>query len=459
MAPLKLIHVAETNTVTRVDAPSSVPFTGGVIPIVVTGEPGTRYIINVDKKESLTSGVTKAVTVREGVLDFPNYNFSREIFTSFIGEAGEATLGIKEKQVGNGFELDSTGRKTHALKLGRTSSSRRLDVTLEPVTKQGATSKLSSFAPNKAGVVSIVQVGVNTLTITPITYDNAANFGTLPTNITVSRPERFVGDPYTTASQRYVTYRGGTSSVSSTRLVLQTDNSNITQGMLVSGSGIPHNTTVASVTFASLTLSAAATIVDGTSIRFDRVDANIIPFSFTITPAVGKVLSVLDYTASGSYNRPLIVGGTNINMLRRQHGTTSDSATMDLIAEIAPYSGQGVLSVMSIQPSTTEAHGTRNIVPGMLVYNEDGTRLTTDAGVGVTVASVTDHDTLVLSAAVTIAAGILVFKPRNPDLSVFGLNIDKVGNDVVISGYLKVKIIKNTGIIPVYLDSAIQVHN
>ena len=459
MAPLRLIHVPAANTVTKVDAPTSVSFTGGVIPIVVTGEPGTRYVINVDKKESLTSGVTKGVTVIDGILDFPNYSFSIERFTSFEGLLGEDPLSSKEKEVANGFELDSTGRKTHALKLGRTSSSRRFDVTLEPVTKQGTTSKLSSTAPNKPGVVSIVQVGVNTLTITPTTYDNTSNFGTLPASITVSRPERFVGDPYTTASQRYITYRGGTSSVSSTRLILQTDNSNITQGMLVSGSGIPHNTTVASVNFASLILSNAATVADETNIRFDRVDANIIPFSFTITPAAGKVLSVFDYDSLTSSSRPLIVGGTNTSYQLRSMTGVSASTNVDLTVAVGAMEGVDLVSAMAVAPSDTIYHGTRNIIPGMLVYDSNGTRLIADDGTGVTVASVTDHDTLVLSAAVTLAAGTLVFKPRNPDLSVFGLNIDKVSNDIVVSGYLKVKIIKNTGIIPVYLDSAIKVHN
>tara|TARA_R110001583_G_scaffold125014_3_gene276474 strand:- start:1273 stop:1698 length:426 start_codon:yes stop_codon:yes gene_type:complete len=137
----------------------------------------------------------------------------------------------------------------------------------------------------------------------------------------------------------------------------------------------------------------------------------------------------------------------------------SASTNVDLTVAVGAMEGVDLVSAMAVAPSDTIYHGTRNIIPGMLVYDSNGTRLIADDGTGVTVASVTDHDTLVLSAAVTLAAGTLVFKPRNPDLSVFGLNIDKVSNDIVVSGYLKVKIIKNTGIIPVYLDSAIKVHN
>ena len=462
MAPLRLIHVPETNTVTRVEAPANVPFTGGVIPIVVTGEPGTRYIINVDKKASLTSGVTAEVAFVDGVYDLPNYDFLNENFTIFSGDpgAGVSAISGKEKALANGFVLDSTGRKTHTLKLDEVSTSRRLDVTLEPVTKQGATSKLSSTAPNKAGVVSIIQRGLNTLTITPTTYDNTSNFGTLPSSITVSKPERFDDDTYRTASQRSYTYKGSTGGVSSTRLILQTDNANVTQGTLVSGSGIPHNTTISSVNPTSLILSNASIVADGTNIRFDRVDANIIPFSFTITPAAGKVLSVFDYESVSGANRPLIVGGTNTSDQLRITDPVSASTTVDLTVAVGAMEGVDLVSTMSVTPHDTIYHGTRNIIPGMLVFNADGTRLTSDDGLGgVTVSSVTDHNTLVLSAAVTLAAGTLIFKPRNPDLFSFGLNVDKVGNDIVVSGYLKTTAIKNTGIIPVYLDSLIQVHN
>tara|TARA_R110002096_G_scaffold4255_1_gene20055 strand:- start:337 stop:1734 length:1398 start_codon:yes stop_codon:yes gene_type:complete len=465
MAPLKLIHVPETNTVTRVEAPTDVPFTGGVIPIVVTGEPGAKYMINVDKKTSLTSGVTAEVVTEDGVFDLPNYDFLNEQFTVFRGDAGAGVnaLSGKEKELSNGFELDSTGRKTHTLKLGEVSTSRRLDVTLDPITKQGKTSTLSSTAPKKAGAVSIIQRGLNTLTITPTTYDNTSNFGTLPSSITVSKPERFDDDPYRTASQRAYTYTGSTGGVSSTRLILQTDNANVTQGALVSGLGIPHNTTVSSVNPTSLTLSNASIVADGTNVRFENLDANIIPFSFTITPATGKVLSVLDYTALGGTNRPVIVGGVNASTFRRITSTVTASTTVNTITAIGSYSGQGLLSTMSTLPSTTILHGTRDITPGMVVYNADGTRLTTADGTAVTVASVTNHTTLVLSAAVTLtgtfATDGLIFKPRNPDLFSFGLNVDKVGNDIVVSGYLKTTVIKNTGIIPVYLDSLIQAHN
>ena len=53
MAPLRLIHVPDTTTVTRVDVPANIPFTDCEVPVVVTGEAGTEYVINFDKKKVL----------------------------------------------------------------------------------------------------------------------------------------------------------------------------------------------------------------------------------------------------------------------------------------------------------------------------------------------------------------------------------------------------------------------
>lgn len=465
MAPLRLIHVPKINTVTKVDAPANISYKGGTVPIVVTGRPGTRYILNFDRKASLTSNLNFAAAAVDGVLEFPNYNFAKEEFTDF-GNLTYSPAGLRDKLISNTFVLGSTGKRTHSAKLKRVASSRRFDVTIQPVTKKGITSKLSSNAPNKAGIVSIIQVGLNTLTITPITHDNASNFGTLPSSIAFSKPERFKNDPYVTAAQDRVVYKGGTSNVSSTRLVMQTDNARVVQGMLLSGDGIPHGTTVASVNFASITLSAAVTVVDGTDISFHTVDANIVPFSFTITPAAGKVLSVMDYIADPIYSsnnkRPLTVGGTNINDQTRTASTLTASATVNLLNSIGIYSGVGFQSTLAVDGMRNQPtlHGTRNIIPGMQVYF-NGSPVTDSNDIAVTVDSITDMNTLVLSSAVTIktTAPNLIFKPMNPDLSTFGLNIDKVGNNIVVSGYLKVKSIKNTSTIPVYLDSIIQVHN
>ena len=114
---------------------------------------------------------------------------------------------------------------------------------------------------------------------------------------------------------------------------------------------------------------------------------------------------------------------------------------------------------MSVLPSQSLLYGSRNIVPGMSVVDVDENAIVDANGNAVTVASITDHSTVVLSSAITKTAGTIAFQPINPRVSSFGLNVDKVGNDIIVSGYVKTNTIDTTGIIPVHLDSIIQSHN
>jgi hypothetical protein len=95
----------------------------------------------------------------------------------------------------------------------------------------------------------------------------------------------------------------------------------------------------------------------------------------------------------------------------------------------------------------------------MSVVDADENLIVDANGNAVTVASITDHSTVVLSSAITKAPGIIGFQPINPNGSGFGLNVGKVGNDIVVSGYVRINTIDTTGIVPVYLDSIIQSHN
>tara|TARA_R110002096_G_scaffold16800_4_gene57247 strand:- start:2714 stop:4111 length:1398 start_codon:yes stop_codon:yes gene_type:complete len=465
MAPLRLIHVPDTTTVTRVDVPANVPFTDCEVPVVVTGEAGTEYVINFDKKESLTSNVTKEVTVTpELTFDLPNYNFTTNEFDIFKGSVGASVIARsnREKQIVNAFALDSKGTRTHLVAIDETSTSRRFDITLEPVTKKGVISKLGANAPSKAGVVSVIQRGLNTLTITPTTYDNTSNFATLPSSLVISKPERFENDPYNIVGTTGLSVRGTTSGVSSTRLVVEADTETLTVGMLVAGKGVPHNTTISSINPGAVILNTASTVADSTVIRFETVSPDITPFSFTISPAQGKTLSVIDYDQNDAFNRPLIIGGLGGNLRLRQHNDVDNSTTLNLIAAVEPViTGQGLFSAMSRLPGTPGLHGSRNIMPGMNVVDADENAIVDANGNAVTVASITDHDTIVLSSAITktTASGEIGFQAINPRVSSFGLNVNKVGNDIIVSGYVKTNTIDTTGIVPVHLDSIIESHN
>ena len=74
----------------------------------------------------------------ELTFDLPNYNFTTHEFDVFKGStgAGVSARSNKEKQIVNAFALDSKGTRTHLVAIDETSTSRRFDITLEPVTKK-----------------------------------------------------------------------------------------------------------------------------------------------------------------------------------------------------------------------------------------------------------------------------------------------------------------------------------
>ena len=111
----------------------------------------------------------------------------------------------------------------------------------------------------------------------------------------------------------------------------------------------------------------------------------------------------------------------------------------------------------------------------MLVSDAAGVLLDS-SGDGVTVQSVTDHNTIVLSAIpinhdpVASVDGNLTFSNGNDGMSLISINTNKVGNDIVISGAVKILdlgltpptasgLAGITGRADLYLDSLIKVHN
>jgi len=135
------------------------------------------------------------------------------------------------------------------------------------------------------------------------------------------------------------------------------------------------------------------------------------------------------------------------------------------------------LDLVHINPNFSDLHGTRGIVPGMLVGDSAG-QLLDSSGNNVIVQSVTDHTTIVLSAVPTNHdPGLLkpggtglVFTGANGDMSLISINTNKVGNDIVISGAVKILnldltpptasgLAGITGRADLYLDSLIKVHN
>ena len=127
----------------------------------------------------------------------------------------------------------------------------------------------------------------------------------------------------------------------------------------------------------------------------------------------------------------------------------SNSTTVNLLAHIGGFPHQHMLSVV---PFTVGFHGTRGIIPGMIVKDFSG------ATVG-TVASITDFNTFELETAGSTVIGNLTFEPTNPHVSLINIQSNKVGNDIVISGNLKVRELSKNATFPIYIDSLITTHN
>lgn len=445
--PLKEIQVAETDVVTEVEVPSEVPSDGGNFEIIITGQPGSVGTINLFKTTSLTDGTRKTDSLSGhlvGVIRFSDYDFENQDFTVFEGSVPLGVEGLKfPDRSGNQFTLDENGKATKEFALdpiyyeNADLTAQRYDVIVE----DRGTQKKGKITKIKAKPKSIIQKGFLTGTITLSTL-NSSLYATLPSDITFARPEKIVGDVRGQQTNPYSIYRGGTGGVSSTRLTLNTANENILPGMLITGSGIPHGTTVSSVTNNSIILSSASTVEDNTRLRFERDAVDIVPFSFTVSPAQGKVLSVQD---SGH----LKVGGLNSdNIERLQSGFTTNSTTVNL-NNFPAFTHQVVLTSVYATP---EFHGTRGIIPGMIVKDSSG------ATVG-TVDSITDRNTFELETAGSTAIGNLTFEPTNPHVSLINLQSNKVGNDIVISGNLKVRELSKSATFPIYIDSLITTHN
>jgi len=447
--PLKEIQVAETDVVTEVEVPSEVPSDGGNFEITITGQPGSVGTINLFKTTSLTDGSRKADFISDLVeLRLSDYDFENQEFTIL---AGSGAFGIEEQKfqnrIGNQFTLDENGKATKEFALdpiyyeNSNGTPQRYDLIIEDRGSQ----KKGKITKIKAKPKSIIQRGVLTGTIALSTLESS-NFATLPSSITFTRPEKIASDVRSQQANPYIIHRGSTGGVSSTRLTLNTANENILPGMLITGSGIPHGTTVSSVTSNSIILSSASTVENDTRLRFERNAIDVVPFSFTVSPAAGKVLSVQD-------SNHLKVGGVNSGDLRRfLQGGVSNSTTVNLQDGIGVIDG---LSFLTTQPFVTGYHGTRGIAPGMVVKDPaDGTTVGT-------VASITDVDTFEMEAAgsVSSASSEILIEPANPHVTLINIQTSKVGNDIVISGNLKVRELSKSATFPIYIDSLITTHN
>lgn len=396
------IPVVAENTISGLSNPPDATHVSGSEPIQVFGIKDTPYLISVEKKTSTTSDITAASN--------GHYNFTTRLFQT-------AKAPFKSK-------IGKNGITSHSVLLPSTATKERYDITLSGLV-DGKQSVLASEVPTIAGDAKIIKHGVNTLTIKPITY--SSNFDTLPSDATISKPMRFKNDGYQYSEYTEFTVAGGTAGVSSTRLVLNASKilTRIRPGMIVTGSGVTHNSTVSKVNGNIVTLSTVSTIAASTNITFSVDNGCILPFSFTIAP-----------------------DSTTLNV----------NASADLFENIGGFrKAKGIINGTAAKTITHTLDSTKGIVPGMVVT---GDQVRVDAGTNLTVASITSATVLVLSEAQTFINGAgLRFSNENAAGStrVISAQVNKVGSNIVITGYVNATGLASTAEARVYIDNMITV--
>ena len=384
-----------------VSYPPSASASQGEIPIRVFGSANAPYNLSIEKKTNTTSIVTASSN--------GYYNFSTRAFQTAVTSLDST--------------CDAKGVNINHVLLPDVSSDTRYDITVSGVVA-GSTTVLNSNVPQKAGDAIITKYGVDTITIKPITY-TAGNFGTLPANIAVSKEKPIPGQSSSSASPTSVIVKGGTGGSSSTRLILNTKPSGIFAGMVVTGSGVAHGSTVSAISKNIVTLSGVSTIANNTDIRFTTDTANLKPFTFTVLP--------------------------NSN-------TLNVNTSADLNGSIGGLTGvKTQINGTAVKTITHTVDSTKGIVPGMVVTGDE---VKVDAGTDLTVASVTSGTVLVLSEIQTFVDNArLKFSGGNvnADTNLHSVQANKVGSNIVITGYIVSSNLKATADVRVYIDDIITV--
>ena len=464
-----------------------IPYYGGNYDIIVKGKKDTKYILNLDKRKSLTS---KETAHSEWVTDVTpshfgnpisymysqgggNFDFGTGAFVNFeTGSEAEGafltTKKLKDKINHNSGIISSKGVQAHNAVFSKQYVKRRYDVTVEPNVK-GSSAKFSSKVPTKPGDFVIIQYGLKRLDLRPITYDFASDV-TISSAIQYYKPERYDGDPYGDKISRQIVVKGGTAGAASTVITLQEENADIQEDMLLGGINIGDDVLVTRVNSNKITVNKSVTIADDSSLTFNENNSVIYPYSFTISPVGNKVLSVARETTPGNARQDLklsrYLGG---NTITARAIDSRVSTTINLNPSIGAKSG---VDAVHIYPAFPLYHGTRGIVPGMKV-EKNGVKLVDASGNDIVVASVTDHDTFVLSGKATVELGqydTVTISEGNEEVELISINTVKSGNDIIISGAIKIRNLSldppsGSGIDSIasradlYLDSLINVHN
>ena len=380
---VKADSTSTTKQVKRVTATQKIPNYGGGSEIVVTGDINSEYTIKIK-----------------------NTTTNKYYQWNGLWDTGATT------QAGN---LGASGVSYHSLPISASAATVLYDVILADVT--GST--LGPGVPDAAGDLQITQYGSNTLTI-GLASEDTGDYGTLPDDITVIRPIRYDGDPYTSLVGTTVNFTGKTRG-SSKRLMIDS-RAGLQPGMYVTGVGIPHNTTVTGVGDRVLLLSVAVNISSTTNFKAVPSNTDNIPYSFTVVPnATPNALTV-----NANNNHDTSIWGFN------DVATKCTTATASTSTSIIVGDANGILRYMRVKGGAL--------------------------GAGIVVASVNYKTNVVTTNAhggIALGEPVYFSGANNPKVRATYITATQSSSNVIISGYIHTPVVDNTANVEIFIDDII----
>ena len=415
---LKTIQVAETNHISAVAFEDEIRPEGGSGTVTVEGISDTKFVLQVQKNESLTSS--------QAASSGGFFNFS---LNKWVDNPPQNQFVI---------ESNSTAKKIH-VNYESTAIDVRYNITLQSF--EGST--LAAEVPTVGNPGQVTQYGYNDATINPYSASHTL-FNAFPTRVISRKKQAKGGVNYTSRSIFAV---GGNGGSSSTKVVLQTPvPQSIAPGQIVTvrntvnASIIPHNTTVVNLRGTVLTLSAASAIPNTTDIRFDNNDVSLEAFDFTITAGSGRnIAPIADKDmrtiVSGINSRVSKIGGGSSGTTVGFTSGTGPTATADGISVGAKMTGDevtGDIDSTGVVFTTVTAVNTLNNT--ITVFHSQVSALT---GVDLTFSN---SDTFTANDGIELI-----------DAQVSAVD----GNNIKLQGYFKVKTLNATGIVALNIDKII----
>ena len=430
-----------TNTITGLKFENTLGSSGGDLVLKVYGTVGAEYKINTHK----TAGTASSSLPSPVGNAYYDYTLNEFVGTNPVGA-----------NTNNTFTIGDKGYTYNFFSVPATATDARYEIFL---TGGGSPAATVTAVPDAAGDTggNVIQYGKKTLTLQPVT-GTASNFGTIPTAavgngvirkvdneslISAKDNRKFNLKQYSCITTGATQERGDDRGGSTTRLILDNSSKNnvIKTGYYVFGSGIPHNTTVSKIDGKTVTLSQAAVVAAGTTLKFYQPTSNINLFSFTIPPATSPA-TTLTVTTAGS---PTI-----------RENALCDSSTPTLAKKAAKIAT--IKKLTNGDPASPAAtvltlDDTEGLFAGMHVAG------TVSPEAATTIAAVKNDTQITLSASRSIAndTSLTFTGGTGIGVDIIHENVDKVGDNIVITGALLVTEIEETLTIGINIDNLITV--